>query len=204
MKKTDPRIDAYIVKSAAFAKPILSHLRSLVHEVYPEVEETMKWSSPSFLQQGRILCGMAAFKEHCTFGFWHQGMEEVLGKDGAKAGDAMGSMGRITGLGDLPGDATMRRYLKKALALGASEAPARPRPPRKAAAPVGVPGDLVAALNKSKAAAAFFEKLSPSQRKEYVEWITEAKRDETRQKRLATTIAWLAEGKTRNWKYENC
>ena len=204
MKNSDPRIDAYIAKSAGFAKPILKHLRRLVHEACPDTEETLKWSMPAFLQAGRIMAGMAAFKEHCTFGFWHQDMVAVLGPDGDPASQAMGSLGRITSLEDLPSDKKMLGYIKKAAALNESGAPARPRPARKTAAPLEVPKDLAAALKKNKAAAASFEKFSPSHRKEYIEWIMEAKRDETRQKRLATTIEWLAEGKSRNWKYENC
>nr|MDQ2970481.1 YdeI/OmpD-associated family protein [Acidobacteriota bacterium] len=174
------------------------------HEACPDAEETLKWSMPAFVYRGKILCGMAAFKEHCTFGFWHQGMTDVLGLDGEKSPTAMGSFGRIATLDDLPSDQRMTRYIKKAAALTEPDAPARPRPVRRPAASPAVPGDLAAALKKKKAAAATFEKLSPSHRKEYVEWITEAKRDETRQKRLATTLEWLAEGKSRNWKYENC
>jgi uncharacterized protein YdeI (YjbR/CyaY-like superfamily) len=204
MKNTDPRIDSHIAKAAGFAKPILRHLRKLVHEACPEAEETVKWSSPTFVYRGRILCGMAAFQSHCTFGFWHQEMEAVLGADGEKADTAMGSFGRITTLDELPPDKTMLRYVKKAAELNESDAPARPRPPKRPAAPLIVPKDLAAALKKNKAAAASFEKFSPSHRKEYIEWIKEAKRDETRQKRLATTLEWLAEGKSRNWKYENC
>ena len=201
---TDPRIDAHIEKAAPFARPILRHLRKLVHETCPDVEETLKWSSPAFVYRGKILCGMAAFKQHCVFGFWHQGMTEVLGADGEKSDTAMGSFGRLTSLDDLPSDRVMTRYIKKAAALNESDAPTRPRPVRRPAAPVAVPDDLAAALKKKKDAAATFEKLSPSHRKEYIEWITEAKRDETRQKRLSTTLEWLAEGKSRNWKYENC
>lgn len=204
MKKTDPRIDAYIAKSAEFARPVLRHLRALVHEACPEAEETMKWSSPSFLHNGKILCGMAAFKAHATFGFWHKEMATVLGKDGASADEAMGSLGRITSLADLPSDAAMRHYIRKAASLNESEAPGRPRPARKPAAALPVPGDLAAALKKSKAAAATFEGFSPSHRNEYVEWITGAKREETRAKRVATTLEWLAEGKRHNWKYEKC
>ena len=204
MKKADPRIDAHIAKAAEFAKPILRHLRKLVHEACPEAEETLKWSSPTFVYRGKILCGMAAFKGHCTFGFWHVGMEAELGPDGDKANTAMGSLGRITSLDDLPSDRAMLRYIRKAVALNDSDAPARPRLSKRPAAPLAVPGDLAAALKKNKAAAATFEKFSPSARKEYIEWITEAKRDETRQQRLATTLEWLAEGKSRNWKYENC
>ena len=204
MKNTDARIDAYIAKSAAFARPVLSHLRALVHEACPGVEETMKWSMPSFLHEGRILCGMAAFKEHCTFGFWHKGMVEVLGVDAAKGGTAMGSFGRITAIADLPKEKVLLRYLREAVKLGASDEPARPKLERKPAGPVAIPGDLARALKQNAAAATTFRSLSPSHRKEYVEWITEAKRDETRRKRLATTLEWLAEGKSRNWKYEKC
>lgn len=203
MTNTDPRIDAYIGKAAGFAKPILRHLRKLVRGACPEAEETMKWSSPAFVYRGKILCGMAAFKEHCTFGFWHQGMSVVLGADGEKSDAAMGSFGRVTSLDDLPSDSKMERYIRKAAALNESAAPARPRPAKRPAAPLAVPEDLAAGLKKNRAAAATFEKFSPSRRKEYIEWVTEAKRDETRQKRLATTLEWLAEGKSRNWKYEN-
>jgi len=204
MKSTDPRVTAYIAKSAPFARPVLSHLRALVHQACPDVEETIKWSMPSFLHEGRILCGMAAFKEHCTFGFWHKGMVEVLGEEGARSDTAMGSFGRITTIADLPKEKVLLRYIRQAVKLGASEEPARPKAERKRGEPVAVPADLAKALKENAAASSTFRSLSPSHRKEYVEWITEAKRDETRRKRLATTLEWLAEGKSRNWKYENC
>ena len=136
MKKTDPRVDAYIARSADFARPILRRLRALVHDACPAAEETMKWSMPSFLQNGKILCGMAAFKAHCTFGFWHKEMAKVLGEAGAGANEAMGSFGRITSLAHLPSDAAMRRYVRKAAKLNESDTPARPRPARKRAARV--------------------------------------------------------------------
>ena len=201
---TDPRIDAYIAKAEGFAQPILRRLRKLVHQACPDAEETLKWSTPCFLYRGKILCGMAAFKAHCVFGFWHQGMTAVLAADGRQSEDAMGSFGRLTRLDELPSDRTMAKYIKAAAALNESDAPARPRPPRKPAQPLEVPRDLAAALKKNREAAATFGNFSPSRRKEYIEWITEAKRNETRQKRLATTLQWLAEGKSRNWKYENC
>ena len=182
----------------------MKHLRKLVHEACPDAEETLKWSMPAFVYRGKILCGMAAFKGHCTFGFWHVGMEAELGPDGDQADTAMGSFGRITSLDELPSDRVMLRYIRKAVALNDSDAPARPRPKTGLAAPLIVPGDLARALKTNKAAAATFEKFSPSRRKEYIEWITEAKRDETRQRRLAAALEWLAEGKSRNWKYENC
>ncbi|MEO8190254.1 MAG: YdeI/OmpD-associated family protein [Acidobacteriota bacterium] len=204
MKNTDPRIDDHIARAADFAKPILRHLRELVHQACPDVEETVKWSSPAFTTDGKIMCGMAAFKEHCTFGFWHQGMTEVLGEDGEKEATAMGSFGRIRSLSDLPSDRKLLRYIRKAAELSASEAPARPRPARAPAKAVEVPEDLAAGLKKNRAAGSTFEKMSLSHRREYVEWITEAKREETREKRLSTALEWLAEGKSRNWKYENC
>lgn len=198
----DPRIDALIAKAAPFAQPILTHLRALVHRACPDVTETIKWSHASFETHGRLMCGMAAFKAHCTFGFFHQEMEKQLAADGARTGDAMGSLGRITSLDDLPSDAALVKYIKQAAKLNASGAPARPKAKPKPALPV--PKDLAAALAKNKAAAATFEKFSPSHRRGYIEWITEAKREETRESRLATTLEWLAEGKPRNWKYMNC
>lgn len=199
--KTDPRVDAYIADSAEFARPILRHLRAVVHRGCPDAQETVKWGMPYFEYAGQLLCGMAAFKAHCAFGFWHQGMEKVLGADGAKADTAMGSLGRIASLDDLPPDRTMLRYLKEAAKLNASGTPARPRPVERPRVVVNVPADLAAALKKHKAAAAMFEKFSPSNRRDYVAWLSEAKHEETRQKRLATALEWMAEGKPRNWKY---
>ncbi len=201
---TDPRIDAYIEESAAFAQPILRRLRALIHRGCPEATETIKWSCPHFDHAGGILCGIAAFKAHCIFGFWHQGMEKILGAHGAKAGTAMGSLGRITAETDLPSDGTILDWVREAARLNESGAPARPQTKRSPAKELPVPADLAAALKKNAKAAKTFTGFPPGQRKEYIEWLTEAKRDETRQKRLATTLAWLAAGKTRNWKYENC
>jgi uncharacterized protein YdeI (YjbR/CyaY-like superfamily) len=200
-----PRIDAYIAKSGDFAQPILRHLRALVHTACPEVVESIKWSHISFGYRGKILSGLAAFKAHVSFGFWHQEMEKILARDGFKTGDAAGLMGRIATLADLPDDRTMLGYIKKAAALHDSGAPARPRPAApKTQAPLRVPADLAAGLKKDKKAAATWESFSYSKRKDYLEWLSEAKRAETRAARLATTLEWLAEGKARNWKYENC
>lgn len=199
----DPRVDAYIAQSAAFARPILQHLRALVHLALPDAQEDIKWGAPFFLRNGKIVCMMAAFKAHCVFGFWHQQMEKELGAR-AKADEAMGTLGRITRLADLPADATFVRHIQRAAELNETGGPARPRP---AAGPAkkepAVPADLAAALKKNKKAAATFARFPPSHRKEYIEWITEAKRAETRQKRLGTTLEWLGQGKARNWKYEN-
>lgn len=198
---TDPRVDDYIAKSAEFARPILKHLRALVHEACPEAEETIKWSMPSFTHHG-ILCGMAAFKAHCTFGFWRRGLTDEIAKTGVDADAAMGSLGRITSVKDLPSDKAMLGYIRKAAKLNEAGGPARPKPKPKPA--LAVPADLAAALKKNAKAAKEFAGFSPSARREYIEWVTEAKRPETRQTRLKTTIQWVATGKRRNWKYENC
>ncbi len=199
MAKRDPRIDAYIAKSQEFARPILKQLRAVVHEACPDVEETVKWSFPHFQYRG-MLCAMAAFKAHCTFGFWKGRL--VVAAAGRGAERAMGQFGRITRIEDLPPRKVIAGYVKAAMKLNDEgvKAPARARP--KAKPPVRVPADLVAALRKSAKARAAFDGFPPSHRREYVEWITGAKRPETRARRVATAVAWIAEGKSYNWRYE--
>jgi len=202
--KEDPRIDAYIAKSADFAKPILNHLRNLAHAGCPGIEETLKWGMPSFVHEG-IVFGMAAFKQHCTVHFWKGDLIFSKAKTPPNAsGEAMGQFGRITSLSDLPGDKTFIGYVKKAVDLNEAgiKLPARSRSKEKKE--LVVPDYFTTALKKSKKALAAFENFSYSHRKEYVQWITEAKREETREQRLATAIKWLAEGKSRNWKYADC
>ena len=204
MSKKDKRVDAYIANAADFAKPILEHLRDLVHSACPEVEETIKWQFPCFMHKG-MLCSMAAFKQHCTFGFWKHSLiikQNPTAK--AKAEEAMGHMGRITSLSDLPRDKVLAGYIQQAVEL--NERGIRlPRPEKpKANKKLIVPPILVDALKRNKQAQQTFENFSPSHKREYIEWISEAKRDETREKRLAMTIVWLNEGKPRNWKYLNC
>jgi uncharacterized protein YdeI (YjbR/CyaY-like superfamily) len=200
MSKHDPRVDAYIEKSADFARPILKHIRSVVHAACPDVEETMKWSFPHFEYKG-ILCSMAAFKQHCAFGFWKHSL--VVESDEARSREAMGSFGRITSLDDAPSKAVLTRYIKKAMKLNDDGVKAvraktvKKKPPR-------MPAALAAALAKSKTARARFDELSPSQQREYMEWIGEAKGEDTRTRRLATAIEWIQEGKTRYWKYAKC
>jgi uncharacterized protein YdeI (YjbR/CyaY-like superfamily) len=204
MSTKDPRVGAYIAKSADFAKPILNHLRKLVHKACPEVEEDFKWSFPSFTYKG-ILCHMAAFKEHCAFGFWKGSL--MFANDPAvqkRTSEAMGQFGRITRLADLPGDRVMLRYIKEAVRLHDAGIKPPPRPKSKEKKELLVPDSLSSALKKNKQAQTTFDQFSYSHKKEYVEWITEAKRDETRDKRIETAIAWLAQGKPRNWKYMNC
>lgn len=200
--KKDPRIDAYIARSAAFARPIMLHLRALVHQGNPEVEETIKWSCPFFTYRGKLFSSFAAFKAHAAFGLHHQGMEKLLDGKTGKASEAMGLVGRLTSLQDLPADKVLLGYIRAAKKLHDSGAPARAKPKPKPALPV--PADLAVALRHSKKAAAAWADFSPSCRREYIEWITGAKRPETRESRLLTTLEWVAEGKSRNWKYQNC
>lgn len=196
--KTDPRVDDYIARQADFARPILARLREVVHEACPQAEETLKWSMPSFLYKGKILAGMAAFKAHATLGFWNDSMLQREEKNRS----AMGQFGRLTSLDDLPPRATLAELIRKSMALIDEGA----KPPRAMGKkpPFTVPQDLRAAIDANPPAKATFDAFPPSCQREYVEWVTEAKRDETRTKRLAQTVEWLAEGKRRNWKYENC
>lgn len=197
MGKKDPRVDAYIEKSADFAKPILRHLRKVVHAACPAVEETMKWSAPHFDYKG-IMCGMSAFKQHCAFGFW----KGELVFDGRPAQrDAMGHFGRITSIGDLPSEKTLAGYVKKAMKLNDERVPAPHIAKRGRRPALEPPEELLAALKKNKKAQSIFTSLSPSHAREYIEWITEAKTGATREKRLATAVEWMAEGKPHNWKY---
>ena len=198
MGSKDPRIDAYIAKSANFAKPILRHLRRIVHAGCPKVEETIKWQSPHFDYKG-VMCGMAAFKEHCAFGFWKEAL--IVERDQAAEKTGMGSFGCITSLADLPGEKRLIQYVKKAAALNEAgiKAPRRTQPKKRE--PLEVPHYFSAALKKNAKARKTFEGFPPSKRREYLEWVTEAKREETRSERLATSIEWLAEGKPRHWKY---
>ena len=197
MATKDPRVDAYIAKSADFAKPILKHLRKVVHAGCPPVVETIKWSMPHFDYKG-VMCGMAAFKQHCVFGFWKADL--ILDRD-KKSETAMGSFGCIKSLADLPGEKTLIGYVKKAAELNDAGIKAPWQTKRKKKEPFTVPEYFTAALRKNAKARKAFEDFSPSHQREYVEWVAEAKREETRQKRLATSLEWLAEGKSRHWKY---
>ena len=195
----DPRIDAYIERAAPFAQPILRHVRALVHEACPTVEETIKWGMPTFVHAGAILCGMAAFKQHASFGFWKHAL--VIGECEPRGG--MGSYGKLVSLDDLPPKRMLLAHLRKAVALNEAgvKSPARKSAPMP---PPEIPAELAAALAQAPAAKAAFDAFPPGCRREYIDWITGAKRPETRARRVAEAVAWMAEGKRRNWKYENC
>ena len=200
MGTKDERVDAYIAKAQPFAQPILKHLRTIVHQGCPRVEETMKWSFPHFMHNG-ILCSMAAFKEHCAFGFWKGALipgSPDLGRE------AMGQFGRITSVKKLPDEKTLVKLVQQAAKLNEEGVKTpkirKPELPRKPAPTT--PAEFLSALRRNKKALATFDAFSPSHKREYVEWITEAKRDETRKRRIATAVEWMAEGKGRNWRYE--
>lgn len=196
MGKRDPRVDAYIQKSPDFAKPILEHIRAVVHEACPEVEEGMKWSVPHFDYKG-MMCGAAAFKHHVTFGFWKSSL--VLGNKKQEGG--ADQFGKLTKVSDLPPDKVLAGYVKKAMTLN-EEGTKVEKPKRKPKPEIAVPAYIKTALGRNKKAKEKFESSSPSYRREYVEWITDAKTDETRDRRLAQAVEWMSEGKSRNWKYE--
>lgn len=202
MATKNKAVDAYIAKSADFAKPILNHLRELVHKTCPNVEEKMKWGFPHFDYKGEMLCSMAAFKQHCSFGFWKASlMKDPVLLETAKSEVAMGHLGKIISLKDLPSDKKLVAWIKEAMKLndeGKKVVKVKPTVKKE----VSVPDYFTAALKKNKKALATFEAFSPSCKREYIEWVTEAKREETRNKRMADAIAMMAEGKKRNWKYE--
>jgi uncharacterized protein YdeI (YjbR/CyaY-like superfamily) len=211
MSKTirNPKVDAYIAKAAPFALPVLTHLRALVHKACPDVVEEMKWSRPFFLHGGVILCNVSAFKEHCSFGFWGAEIGKVLVQDGRVKDGGMGSLGKITSLKDLPSDKQLVGYIRTAAefidaGLGDNRITVARRVAKAPKAAVETPAEFAAALKKNKAAAKVFEAFSPSCKREYVEWIADAKRAETREKRIAQAVEWIAEGKQRNWKYQGC
>ena len=204
MPTLNPAIDAYIARTQPFAQPILKHLRAVVHRACPVCVETIKWGFPHFDHHG-IMCSMASFKAHCAFGFWNPTAIPGLTPSGEPA---MGTFGRIAALKDLPSDATLVGYIKAAMKLNeAGVKPVRDKMRRQgtkvpASTLARTPADLGALLKKDAKARATWDKFPPGQRREYVEWIVEAKRPETRERRVAQAMEWLRDGKTRNWKYE--
>ncbi|WP_426292959.1 YdeI/OmpD-associated family protein [Dyadobacter endophyticus] len=203
MSATDPRIDAYIVKSASFAIPILEYLRAFVHEACPEAKETMKWSFPHFEYKGAILCSMASFKRHCSFGFWLESRlsdpHNLLAVNGERVG--MGSLGKISNIEDLPAEEHLRGFIVEAMHLIDSGVKQKKDDKPKETKELVVPTYVTQALEDNAAAKKVFEGFSYSNKKEYVEWFEDAKTEATREKRIAQALEWLAEGKVRNWKY---
>ena len=200
MGKREKSVDVYISQSQDFAKPILKHIRELIHEGCPDVEEKMKWSFPTFNYKGSILCNMAAFKQHATFGFWKATLLRSNGVMPQADESAMGQFGRITKLSDLPSDKTILKIVREAVKLEDAGVKAQRKKISKKKELI-IPDYFINAISKNKNAKKTFDAFSYSNKKEYVEWVSEAKTEETRNKRLATSIEWLSEGKQRNWKY---
>lgn len=203
MGKKEKAIDAYIAKSADFAKPIMKHIRELVHKTCPDVEEKMKWSFPHFDYKGEMMCSMAAFKQHMAFGFWKAAlMKDPVLVANAKTEVAMGHLGRITSLKDLPSDKKMTAWIKEAMKLNDQGIKvSKPKPSEKEKKELVIPDYFTKALGKNKKAKQVFDNFAYSHKKEYMQWVTEAKTEETRNRRMATALEWIAEGKGRNWKY---
>jgi len=206
---SEPKVDAYIEKAQPFAQPILTHLRKLMHKANPDVEEAIKWGHPFFLYRGTILGHMAAFKQHCSFGFWGEEIGATLREANVVQDGGMGSLGKITSVKDLPPEKQMLGWIRQSSALidsgeHTSIMAARNKVVKAPKAAPKASPEFAAALKKNKKASAVFETFSASCKREYVEWITEAKREETRDKRIAQAVEWIAEGKQRNWKYQNC
>lgn len=204
MAKKDPRIDAYMAKSADFAKPIMRHFRELVHATCPHVEETMKWNFPHFDYRGSMMCSMASFKQHCAINFW----KAELMKDGkalidmAKTEVAMGHLGRLTSLKDLPKDTQLVKYIRQAMKLNEEGVKLSSKTRGLTATEPEVPAYFKKAIAKNKAAAKTFSEFSNSCKREYLDWVKEAKTELTRLKRLGQAVEWMSEGKIRNWKYK--
>lgn len=201
MEKYDERVDSYINSAAEFARPILRHLRALIHEASDEITETIKWGFPHFEYKGTV-CSMASFKAHCAFGFWKSALladpARILGKEREQA---MGQLGRIRALSDLPKDTILTAYIQNAVSLN-KQGIKSPKKPPGIKKELEIPEYFMAALSAVPSALQHFDKFSYSQKKEYLEWVTEAKTEATREKRLKTAMGWIAEGKYRNWKYE--
>lgn len=205
MATKDKKIDAYIAKAADFAKPILSHIRELVHKACPDVEEKVKWGMPFFDYKGEMLCHIASFKQHAVMGFWKASlMKDPVLVENAKSETAMGHLGKITSLKEMPPDKKIMAWIKEAMELNDKgiKLPAKVKPTDKEKKELTVPDYFTKALAKNKKAKQVFENFAYSHKKEYLAWITEAKTEETRNKRMETALEWMAEGKSRLWKYE--
>jgi len=193
MSAGDPRIDAFIARAQPFAQPILTHLRDVLHRACPGLEESIKWGRPAFVHDGRILAVFGAFKAHASLTLWKMG--EATGREE----EGMGQFGRLTSLADLPEDAELVRIIRES---ASARAEARSQPKKAPRPELPVPAVLATALAASPEAQAAWERFAPSHRREYAEWVGEAKRAETRDQRVAQSVAWIAEDKQRNWKYQ--
>lgn len=198
-----PQVDRYIATSAPFAQPILAHIRDVMHAACPDVVEEIKWSFPFFTYKSEIVCAMRAFKAHCGLFFWKGKLVVPDGKE-----EGMGQFGKLTSVRELPSKAILTGYVKTAMQLNEAGVQAphvaaqRAKAKKTAAKPIVIPPELAAALKQNKKAAAAFEQLAPSHRREYATWIADAKREETRATRVEKAVALIAQGKSQNWQYD--
>ncbi|KQT22100.1 hypothetical protein ASG31_01805 [Chryseobacterium sp. Leaf404] len=201
MEKYSPLVDDYIEKAPDFSKPVLNHIREVVHECYPEIEEAIKWKFPTFMYKGKILCSMVSFRQYCSMGFWlHDSMKTLKNLDTDVEKTNMFSLGKITGLKDVPSKPQLKKIILEAMELTDMGVKLRKAAPSKNE--ITVPEYFQNVLNQNKKALEVFEKASPSFRKEYATWIVDAKTETTRNKRIDQALEWISEGKGRNWKYE--
>lgn len=201
MEKHSVKVDEYIEKSPDFAKPILDYLREIIHEACPDAEEAIKWKFPTFMYKGKILCSITAFKQYCSLGFWlHQEMKTLQEIEINTEKSSMFSLGKITCLEDLPSQSQLKRAIKEAMELTDMGVKMKKAPPSRIE--MEIPDYFQSALDAQPKTKEIFEKASPSFRKEYIAWLTEAKTEATRNKRLEQSLEWIAEGKGRNWKYQ--
>lgn len=200
MGKKDPRVDQFIREAAPFARPILKRVRALAHRHCKGVEETIKWGMPFFLVDGKIICMIGAFKAHCNFGFWKG--RSFVNPDGTSAKVGMGQLDRLTSVRDLPSAKLMASYFKQALEWNAKKK-GSPRVRKIPKAVPRLPADFARGLRSNRKAWSVFTAFSPSKKREYIEWIAGAKSEETRERRMETAIEWIAQGKSRNWKYRS-
>jgi len=203
MGKKDPRVDAYIAKKAPFAQPILKELRAIIHEAHPEIDEDIKWGAPAFMHKG-IVCIIAGFKEYVGVNFWKGAL--IVPSNARRAGDDkdMKQLEKIRSIDDLPARRKIIGYVKAAVKLNEGGVPTPNRgkdAPIRKRGPLRTPPSLAKALARNAKAKMTYDGFSPSHKREYVEWIGEAKTDETRERRIEQALGWLAEGKPRNWKY---
>ena len=198
----DARVDAYIAAAAPFARPLLEHIRAAMHAACPDLVEDIKWNHPFFLLDGKPFANMAAFKAHCTLGFWRGG--RAVAEPGDAKEKAMGQFGRLQTLADLPAAAALRRRVVEARDAWLAARETKAAAPRTAREKPALPDDFAAALRTQRAAQKAFDGFTPGQQNEYVDWVLEARREATRASRIAQAVEWIAEGKTRNWKYQAC
>ena len=205
----NPKVDKYIGSAQEFAQPVMNHLRELTHKGCPQVEETIKWGMPFFEFRGKIVCCMAAFKKHCRFGFWGKEIRVVLREAKVAGMNGAGWFDRLTHVNELPADKQMIDFVRQAAVMiesGSYTSPiaARNQKAKAKSSTVKMTREFAAALKKNKKATTSFAPFSLSGKLEYVEWVADAKRPDTRDKRIATAVKWISEGKQRNWKYQNC